>query len=89
VLDRCSGKGKAVETPIGWVPTRDAIDTKGLDLPDNVLTELLKVDVGEWEEALKGQADYFGQFGDRLPAGMREEHEGLAKRLRTATASKR
>ena len=30
IFERVSGKGKAVETPIGYMPTPDAIDTTGL-----------------------------------------------------------
>jgi phosphoenolpyruvate carboxykinase (GTP) len=89
-LERCAGAAKAEETPIGYVPTRAAIDRSGLDLRDDLLDELLKVDTDEWASALKGQEEYFAQFGDKLPAGMREEHETLAARLNTArTASRR
>ena len=31
-LQRVSGKGKAVKTVIGYMPTPDAIDTEGLDI---------------------------------------------------------
>ena len=89
IVDRCEGRGQATETPIGFVPTADSIDREGLDLSGETLDQLLRVETGEWEEALKGQADYFAQFGDHLPAGMQEEHEGLARRLRHATTGSR
>ncbi|HZV02136.1 MAG TPA: phosphoenolpyruvate carboxykinase (GTP), partial [Planctomycetota bacterium] len=85
-LDRCAGRAKARETPIGYVPTRDSVDVRGLSLGDGVLDELLRVETGEWSEAVKGQAEYFAQFGDRLPAGIQQEHDALAARLRTTAA---
>src|SRR5205814_9866301 len=32
IAERCRGEGKVMETPIGWVPTADGIDTRGLDV---------------------------------------------------------
>jgi phosphoenolpyruvate carboxykinase (GTP) len=84
VIERCEGRGKAVETVIGLVPTPDAIDRTGLDLTDDTLQALLKVDPPEWVDALSGQAEFLASFGARLPAGMREEHETLARRIQEA-----
>jgi phosphoenolpyruvate carboxykinase (GTP) len=86
-LDRCEGRGTASETPIGYVPRPDSLDLKGLDLKDGLLAELLRVDMNEWSDAIKGQADYFNLFGDHLPKGLREEHEALAGRLLAASAA--
>jgi len=86
VIERCRGEGRAETTPIGYMPARGAIDTKGLDLPESTVNDLLSVDHEGWTRAIKSQAEFFAKFGDRLPAGIRSEHEGLAKRLRgTAT----
>ena len=81
VLERCAGSGKFRETAIGHVPTRDAIDRTGLGLSDEAMDELLSVKENEWVEAVARQKEFFSRFGDRLPAGIREEHEGLAKRV--------
>ena len=81
VLDRCQGRGDAEETVIGSVPTANAIDREGLNLSDDVLRQLLRVDRAEWIEAVQGQREYLEQFGDHVPAGIREEHEALARRV--------
>jgi phosphoenolpyruvate carboxykinase (GTP) len=81
VLDRCHGQGDAQETPIGYVPTPGGIDREGLELSDTTLRELLRVDHGEWAEAVQGQREYFTQFGDHMPSGILEEHEALDRRL--------
>jgi phosphoenolpyruvate carboxykinase (GTP) len=81
ILDRCSGRGEAEKTAIGWVPTKDAIDRSGLDVSDAAMEQLLRVDHAEWVEAVEGQHMYFEKFGSHLPKGILEEHLQLAHRL--------
>ncbi|MGH7477993.1 MAG: phosphoenolpyruvate carboxykinase (GTP) [Candidatus Methylomirabilales bacterium] len=82
VIERCRGEGEVEETPIGYVPTPSAIGGKGLDVSKDVLEELLRVDREGWRTNLRNQAEFFAKFEDRLPAGIREEHEALARRLK-------
>ncbi|MBR4949231.1 MAG: phosphoenolpyruvate carboxykinase (GTP) [Clostridia bacterium] len=71
IIDRCEGKADAVETAIGYVPT--TIDTTDLDISEDVLKELLNVDKEVWKEDLAGQKEFFAQFGDKLPQGIKDE----------------
>ena len=84
ILDRCEGRGQAVETVIGAVPTPDAIDRAGLKVTDADMAELLKVDPAEWVEAIAGQEELFQMFGDRTPKELRGEHDDLAGRVNAA-----
>jgi phosphoenolpyruvate carboxykinase (GTP) len=81
VLDRCKGTGSAVETPIGYVPAKDAIDLTGTDVTDETMETLTEVDKEAWYSELKNQTDWFQKFGYSLPLGIWEEHEALADRL--------
>jgi phosphoenolpyruvate carboxykinase (GTP) len=81
VLERCEGRGKAVETPIGYTPTPDAINREGLSISDNVMKDLLRVDPAEWVEAVAGQDDFLKSYGPRMPKAIWEEHEELARRI--------
>jgi phosphoenolpyruvate carboxykinase (GTP) len=81
VLERCEGRGKAVDTPIGLTPTVDAISREGLNISDNVMKALLKVDPAEWVEAVAGQDDFLKSYGRRMPKAMWDEHEALARRI--------
>jgi phosphoenolpyruvate carboxykinase (GTP) len=81
VLERCEGRGKAVDTPIGFTPTVDSINREGLSLSDNVMRGLLKVDPAEWVEAIAGQDDFLKSYGRRMPKAMWEEHEALGRRI--------
>ena len=84
ILERCDGKGKAVDTVIGGVPTLDAIDRSGLALSDTDMGRLLRVDPAEWVEAIAGQEELLHMFGDRMPKELRGEHEQLARRINAA-----
>ena len=80
-LDRCEGKGDAVETPMGFVPAPEALNLTGLDLPRPALEALLRVDAADWREDMADQRAFFEKVGDRLPSALREEQEAFAKRL--------
>ena len=84
ILDRCEGRGNAVDTAIGAVPTPDAIDRTGLNVSDADMAELLKVDPAEWVEAIAGQEELMQMFGEHMPKDLRREHEELARRINNA-----
>jgi phosphoenolpyruvate carboxykinase (GTP) len=84
ILERADGGGAAVETPIGFVPTPESLDRRGLALPDDTLRTLLKVDAADWVEAVEGQEHFLRTLGTHLPAGMWNEHEALGHRIRDA-----
>ncbi len=48
IFERCNGAGKAVETPIGKLPAKGALDLTGLDIPEPTMDKLLEVDVDGW-----------------------------------------
>jgi phosphoenolpyruvate carboxykinase (GTP) len=84
ILDRSDGRGNAVDTAIGAVPTLDAIDRSALNISDADMTELLKVDPAEWVEAIAGQEELIQMFGSHMPKPLIEEHDQLARRVNTA-----
>ena len=84
ILERCEGRGQALETVIGAVPTPNAIDRTGLSLSDADMAELLKVDPAEWVEAIAGQEELMRMFGDRMPEVLIAEHDDLARRIDAA-----
>jgi phosphoenolpyruvate carboxykinase (GTP) len=81
VIERVEGIGKAVQTAIGSVPSKDALDLKGLKISDAELTELLSVKNDEWKKEIPGIREHFAQFGKRLPKELNEELDELQKRL--------
>jgi phosphoenolpyruvate carboxykinase (GTP) len=81
ILDRVHGRGEAEETPIGLVPTRRALDTAGLDIPQMTLDELLRLDRDDWQHEVDDQGRFLETLGERLPAEIRAEHAALRRRL--------
>ena len=79
-LDRCEGKADAVETPLGYVPTRDSLDVEGLNLTDEQLDELLTVDHETWKKELEGIKGWYAKL-EHLPKELTEALERLEKEL--------
>jgi phosphoenolpyruvate carboxykinase (GTP) len=84
IFERVEGTGKAVETPIGYLPTQDALDLSGLEIPEADLRTLLTVDIEGWKKELEGLAEYYDQFGDHLPAALRKRLQIIQERLAKA-----
>ncbi|MES2643389.1 MAG: phosphoenolpyruvate carboxykinase (GTP) [Myxococcota bacterium] len=78
VLERCAGRGGAIDTPIGAVPT--SLDLDGLPLDESVVDALLEVDPAEWAAEALAQADFLAGYGDRMPKALWDEHAALVER---------
>jgi len=81
VFERCADRGDAVKTPIGLVPTSDAIPTEGLDVSPSDMQELLRVDVEGWRHEVPMIAEHYERLGKRVPEALYEELAELEKRL--------
>ncbi|HEV2435414.1 MAG TPA: phosphoenolpyruvate carboxykinase (GTP) [Verrucomicrobiae bacterium] len=81
ICERVEGTGKAQKTPIGNLPAPDAIDVAGLNLPANDMQQLLAVDVAGWKKEVEAVAVDYAKFDGKLPSALREQLEGLRKRL--------
>jgi phosphoenolpyruvate carboxykinase (GTP) len=81
IFARCAGWGEAVRTPVGWAPTPGALDTTGLAVGDEDVTELLRVGTEEWRGELALLGEHFGRFGDRLPMALVAQLAALEERL--------
>lgn len=81
IVERVSGEGKAKETPIGYMPTVDAIDTDGLDVTKEDMEELLSVNKKEWLEEVASIREYYNGLGDRLPEELAKQLDAVEDRL--------
>ncbi|WP_405150151.1 phosphoenolpyruvate carboxykinase (GTP) [Nocardia salmonicida] len=82
-LQRLDGTADAEWTPVGYVPTADAIDLTGLDDADRALVEqALAVDTAEWVTEIRSIDEWFARIGgNRLPEELREQLAALKLRL--------
>ncbi|WP_407701402.1 phosphoenolpyruvate carboxykinase (GTP) [Thermomonospora echinospora] len=81
IVERLNGKADAVKTPIGHVPTKESLDTAGLDIDDADLETLLSVDTEVWKQEAALVPDHFNTFGDHLPKELWDEYKALVNRL--------
>ena len=75
VFERIDGRSSATRTPVGLVPTADAIDTTALDVPKADLEEVLRFDAVGWSAAVPQIKEHYAKFGAHLPS---ELHASLA-----------
>ena len=84
VFERCLGTAEALETPIGNVPTMDAVDFDDLDLSEEDKAELLRVDVDGWLQEIPLIREYYASFGNRTPEALIRQVDLLEARLKEA-----
>ena len=80
ITDRCDGKVEAIETAIGYLPNKADLDLNGLNISDEVLSDLLKVDKDVWMEDVAGQKEFFAKFS-KLPKEIEAQLASLESRL--------
>ena len=81
-LERCEGRGDAVETAIGYLPTPDAIDLEGIEgVTPETLAELLTVDKDLWREDAESIGQFYQKIGSRMPRELLDQLETLETNL--------
>src|SRR5690606_148298 len=77
IFERCDGGSQANATPIGNVPTPDALDLAGLNIPDQDMAELLAVNPEDWQKEISGIRQHLDSFGTKLPSELLDELKAL------------
>ena len=68
IVDRVRGRGRAVESPLGWMPLYEDLDWRGLEgFSESDFRELMTVDREAWKEEVLGHDELFSRLYDRLP----------------------
>ncbi|MBQ1092887.1 phosphoenolpyruvate carboxykinase (GTP) [Streptomyces sp. B93] len=81
IVERLEGRAEGVETPIGVLPAKGALDTDGLELSDSDLDFLLTVDKDVWREEAALVPEHLNTFGDHTPKELWDEYRALVQRL--------
>ncbi len=84
VFERVNGTADAIDTPIGKLPTKAALDTDGLEIDEADLDTILSVDVEGWKSAIPQIREHYARFGDKLPAVLNVEVDSLEAKLADA-----
>ena len=81
VVERIEGRAGAAETPIGFVPRAEDLDTDGLKEPLEDIQAALDVEPEEWRQEIPLIEEWFAKIGDKVPSNLRDELELLKQRL--------
>jgi phosphoenolpyruvate carboxykinase (GTP) len=81
VLQRVAGESEAVDTAIGRVPTPTAIDIEGLDIDQDTLEQLLRVDNEAWRQEIPQIEAHYAGIGEAVPHELKDQLAALEKRL--------
>ena len=82
MIDRCEGRAGAQESPVGYVPRAEDLDSAGMqDVSAETLRALLSVEEDEWKKELAGQQTFFETLGSDLPDQMTAQHDKVAARF--------
>ncbi|MBV9594020.1 MAG: phosphoenolpyruvate carboxykinase (GTP), partial [Actinobacteria bacterium] len=80
-LERIDGTAAAADTPIGRIPTTDALDVTSLALSTEALDAALAVDLEGWRAEIPEIEKWFEQIGEAVPTSLRDELASLKLRL--------
>jgi phosphoenolpyruvate carboxykinase (GTP) len=81
ICERVEGSGKAQPTAIGNLPTPDALDLSGLNLPAENIAALTSLDAPGWKKGVEEIVANYARFGGHLPVVLANQLEELRKRL--------
>jgi phosphoenolpyruvate carboxykinase (GTP) len=82
IIERCEGRGGATSSPIGHLPREQDLDLHGLtNVGDAALRQLLAIDASQWRTEMSELGRYFAQYGERMPAALKAEHERVLSAL--------
>ena len=81
IIKRCNNEIDAQETPIGFLPKSEDINTSGLTITDEAMEELVLIDNQKWIDEMAGIREYFEEYEERLPEKLLEEHAKVIKAL--------
>ena len=87
IIERCENRVSCVESPIGLLPNPQDIDVNGLDVAQETMQTLLSIDAEQWQEEMISVGEYLDGFGDRLPDGLRQEHQRIMDAMKQANQS--
>ena len=81
IVERCRGRGHAIETPLGMEPAYGDLNWKGLEFPPERFAQVMQVDKKLWARELAEHDALFAKVGAKEPAELAHERRRLGGRL--------
>jgi phosphoenolpyruvate carboxykinase (GTP) len=88
ILDRAAGRVGAQETLLGNTPKAGDLDLTGVAATPEQVAAATRIDLGEWQEELESQAEWFEKLGKTLPRPISLQRDLLLERVKAARAVK-
>jgi phosphoenolpyruvate carboxykinase (GTP) len=88
ILDRAAGRVGAQETLLGNTPLAGDLDLTGVAATPEQVAAATRIDLGEWQEELESQAEWFEKLGKTLPRPITLQRDLLLERVKAARAVK-
>ncbi len=81
MIKRVEGQADAVETPIGHLPRPADLNLEGVALSQEAEAKLFGFDRDGWRSEVESIGHYLEEFGERMPAVLKEEQAHIADAL--------
>ena len=81
ILNRCQGKGKVQNSPIGFFPEKEDFILDGLSLGEKEWDSLFSIEPEIWRKDIENQEGFFKKFETHLPKEIANQLEELKKNL--------
>jgi len=81
IFERLEDQAEAVTTSIGYLPTSQALDTSGMQLPVENIAHLTSISSDLWYKEVQELKKYFQLFGDKLPQQLKKQLERMEQQL--------
>jgi phosphoenolpyruvate carboxykinase (GTP) len=81
IVERCRGRGHAVETALGLEPAYADLNWTGLDFSPDRFAQVMKVDRAMWSRELAEHDQLFAKLGAKRPEALAAERRRLGVRL--------
>lgn len=81
ILQRATGKGNAVETSIGYMPTYDDLNWNGLEFSQAQFETVTSLDKAKWEAELASHDELFEKLGSQVPEALKEARKATGERV--------
>jgi phosphoenolpyruvate carboxykinase (GTP) len=71
MIERIENKTGTKESEIGLLPQDNSIDLKGLNITNDIMAKLLKVDKDEWIQEIKMIDEFYAKFENKIPQDLK------------------
>ncbi|HET7366327.1 MAG TPA: phosphoenolpyruvate carboxykinase (GTP) [Burkholderiales bacterium] len=83
IVERCQGRGRGVESPLGIMPRFEDLNWHGLEtkMTPAQYAELSRIDLSAWQDELKSHDELFEKLGAHAPSALDVRRGRMHERL--------